>query len=658
MFPGFYRPRANFYKLPNDWFDLWIGLRRRSGQSRVIGPLKVAAYTIKWSWGYQNYGRPVRISYRNFQFGQQRAGRRLDRGTGLSSRGVQNALACLLELNVLERHEADGGDGPAYLPHLRPPEEDGDPFLGPSAEADGSGAWRGFDRPETNYFEVPALWTDLTSSVTSAAVVLAVEYFFRHTWGWHRNRDATRPVWMSAQEVAGGRRDRSGERYDDGIGYSVRSVRPALAEAVQRGWLVWRADGDTGRRQYALHLKGMRVADDGRFLAHADEEMDQEEPDLSQQSPLKEEPVALPPAGPEAPSDGVQSLRIQESPSNPTGEMAALQAQVAALTDAVVHLQELVRWMLEAAAGEESKAPPEDVKARGEGRKAEAGRCYSASYADRGSNSPGQKAAAKSGLSSGQGLKMGDAAAGDANPDGSGSGKKPDPALARLLDRLGVRGRRRRQVEASATYAAALAWALYAGAQPGLTRNKAGYVVQRLVEGEPSPAEFAPLAALPLETVTLFRRAVRYGGPYREAVPDGLLAQFRRWQRRFPFERVPLDDAPRRGADWDPPPARHVDGLEDLLGSVEVDPEAAWAAVCDALAARATAEDLEALHRCWVTTDETLRPSLSLWPPDGDPAAGKLLSTHEEAIRTALGGLGIRHELKMQTLVEPLDLEL
>jgi hypothetical protein len=234
-----------------------------------------------------------------------------------------------------------------------------------------------------------------------------------------------------------------------------------------------------------------------------------------------------------------------------------------------------------------------------------------------------------------------------------GAEEGPQTHTAALLDRLGVEGPKRRELEANGvSYAQALGSVLYAAQQPGLTRNKVGYVIGRLLAGEPIPGELAALAALPLETVALFRRAVRYGGPYREAIPAELQRPFHEWQRHFPLQARRPEESQRRGHNWDPGPVRKADGLEDLLGRVEVVPQDAWIAVCDALAGQVPAGDLAALRRCRVTGDDTLHPRLSLWPPDGDRAAAEVLAAHRDRISATLAGLGIHHRVEVQETLD------
>jgi len=316
VFPGFHRPRANFYRLPNAWFGAWRAARAAQDGGRIVGPLKTTEYVVKWTWGYQNFDRPLRISWHHFQYGRLTGKVRLDRGTGLSSRILGEALDTAVECGFLERY----GDArhPTYLPHLRPAAEDAVGFLSEGAEV----AMAGFETPKANYFLVPAIWTDLTSDVSSEALILATEYLFRHNFGWEGGWE--RPCWLTTEEIAAGRRYRSaaraGERYDEGIGYSERALRDALAEGVRRGWLVWQ-EMASGGRVYALHLKGMQVAEDGRFLGLAGDITDE-------RAPLAEAPVqALP-----APS---AAARPEQAAAADPARLAQLEAQVRALTQEV-----------------------------------------------------------------------------------------------------------------------------------------------------------------------------------------------------------------------------------------------------------------------------------------------------------------------------------
>jgi hypothetical protein len=65
-FPGFARPKSNFFRLPNDWFDVWRQSREALAQgsqpARIVGPLKIVEYVIKYTWGRTNFDEPIRLS--------------------------------------------------------------------------------------------------------------------------------------------------------------------------------------------------------------------------------------------------------------------------------------------------------------------------------------------------------------------------------------------------------------------------------------------------------------------------------------------------------------------------------------------------------------------------------------------------------------------
>jgi hypothetical protein len=257
-FAGFSRPRESFYRLPNAWFDILADLRAREQRRRIASLVRLVEYIIKWTWGRLDFEGYVRLTFDELQHGRvigRQAGRRLraDRGTGLPRSGLNEALSDALRYGLLERITDDHDAARvrhAYrvkiasedAPDERMP---GEPFLG-------------FRSPQTNYFIVPKLWTDLTADETSDVLILSVEYLFRHCWGWGR---ADETHWFTAEDVALGRPYRTlGEdgvrRYDRGIGYAVDTVRRALEAGVERGWLVWRmAVATSGREARAYTLR-------------------------------------------------------------------------------------------------------------------------------------------------------------------------------------------------------------------------------------------------------------------------------------------------------------------------------------------------------------------------------------------------------------------
>jgi len=266
MFTGFAYPEANWYRLPNDWFDIWADLRQQTGRARIKGPLLVTQYVIKHTWGWQNFATPVRLSWHDFQYGRRSGTRNLDHGTGLARRALRHALADVQAWGLLEHPRDDNGQPTyTYRPRMLPPNSDS-----PATWTDENtgGNWRGFAPPRSNFFKVPALWTDMSARLGSEVALLSVEYLFRHTWGWE-TWDG-RACWLTEDEIAHGRQyANGGERYDAGIGYSTRAVHDGLREAVAQGLLVWREDARQNARQYALYLQGMVIGDAGEFQGWA-----------------------------------------------------------------------------------------------------------------------------------------------------------------------------------------------------------------------------------------------------------------------------------------------------------------------------------------------------------------------------------------------------
>ena len=242
-FSGFSRPYENFYRLPNNWFDVLADLREDAGRRRIVSVVRLVEYIVKWTWGRLDFEGYIRLTFDEFQRGKVigRSGKeriRADHGTGLPRSGLSTAVRDALSYGLLER-STDERDAARVRHAYRVRVHQADDNL----EAACSSAFEGFQSPRTNYFVVPKIWTDLTSDEASDVLILAVEYFFRHCWGWGRRDEAN---WMAAEEVAHGRMYRrlteegGIRRYDRGIRYAVDAVRRALDTGVGRGWLAWR----------------------------------------------------------------------------------------------------------------------------------------------------------------------------------------------------------------------------------------------------------------------------------------------------------------------------------------------------------------------------------------------------------------------------------
>lgn len=137
----------------------------------------------------------------------------------------------------------------------------------------------------------------MSTRLSSEVAILSVEYLFRRTWGWE-TWDG-RACWLTEDEIAHGRQYATGEeRYDAGIGYSLRAVHDGLREALAQGLLVWRENArqnaSQNARQYALYLQGMVISDNREFCGW---DTSTPTPDSGTEplSSPQPDPVALPP---------------------------------------------------------------------------------------------------------------------------------------------------------------------------------------------------------------------------------------------------------------------------------------------------------------------------------------------------------------------------
>ncbi len=258
-FSGFSEPEDNWYRLPNNWFDIWHIIRNEHG-SRFAPMLKMTEYILKHTWGVGRFNGQVQLSADEIRSGRRRTKSvRFDHGTGISPSSVQNTSKVLAEFGLLEV-EQDQTDLARRLRTYRPRIH----------EENASELLIGFTLPTQNYFKVPKFWSDVTAKITSAATVLSVEYLFRHTWGFN-NKEG---VWLSANEIATGRLYSDGHRYDAGTGFTVVSVHRALKEAVALGLIVWteKYEGGISTRLFNLHIKGMCIDERGEYLGFSAEE--------------------------------------------------------------------------------------------------------------------------------------------------------------------------------------------------------------------------------------------------------------------------------------------------------------------------------------------------------------------------------------------------
>lgn len=95
-FSGFDRPEANWFRMPNKWTDITADIDN-------LAELKVVEYILRHTWGYQEYDIKKHITIDEFVNGRRRQdGQRIDKGTGLSERGVRYGLQKAVGKGLIE----------------------------------------------------------------------------------------------------------------------------------------------------------------------------------------------------------------------------------------------------------------------------------------------------------------------------------------------------------------------------------------------------------------------------------------------------------------------------------------------------------------------------------------------------------------------------
>jgi hypothetical protein len=107
QFPGFPRPRANHFPMPDIWIDICAYIDN-------LAELKVVQYVLRHTWAAYEYDVVRRITVNEFMYGivDEYTGERIDSGTGLSEQSVRNGLKKALAhgLLVCEEDHADRSD--------------------------------------------------------------------------------------------------------------------------------------------------------------------------------------------------------------------------------------------------------------------------------------------------------------------------------------------------------------------------------------------------------------------------------------------------------------------------------------------------------------------------------------------------------------------
>jgi len=261
-FQGFSEPKENYYRLPNNWFDFWHSFRAGFGD-RFAGPLKVLEYVLLHTWGQNQFDGRVRLSANEIHSGRKgKKSSRRDTGVGVSENAVRKAAEALAKfgvLNVSQNKKDPARKMRTYQPNL----------LSEDLQPEEDLLRVGFTRPTENYFKVPKSWIAVIRNIGSAAVILAVEYLIRHSWGY-RNQHG---IWLTAEEVANGRKYSDGRRYDNGTGFALATVQRALKQASEMGLVVWEEYFEDGIiiRKYNLRFQGMQADAKGMFLELTDD---------------------------------------------------------------------------------------------------------------------------------------------------------------------------------------------------------------------------------------------------------------------------------------------------------------------------------------------------------------------------------------------------
>ena len=124
MFPGFSKPEANFFRLPNEWTDITASITS-------LAEMKLVEYVLKHTWGYSEFDVVKKITTDEFMYGRKKKnGTRIDIGTGLSKPSVIEGLNNAVKHGLLEV-EIDDSDKARikkfYKLRMKTPTEEAEP---------------------------------------------------------------------------------------------------------------------------------------------------------------------------------------------------------------------------------------------------------------------------------------------------------------------------------------------------------------------------------------------------------------------------------------------------------------------------------------------------------------------------------------------------
>jgi hypothetical protein len=94
-FQGFVPPVDDYFRMPNEWINI-------CAEIKSLAELKIVQYVLRHTWGYQDYDGVRKLTLDEFMYGRKRRdGTRIDKGTGLSDRGVKDGIALAMEHGYL-----------------------------------------------------------------------------------------------------------------------------------------------------------------------------------------------------------------------------------------------------------------------------------------------------------------------------------------------------------------------------------------------------------------------------------------------------------------------------------------------------------------------------------------------------------------------------
>jgi hypothetical protein len=115
-FAGFDPPESNFWRLPNNWFDL-------AAHFTSWAEHKVIEYILRHTWGYHEYGIVKLITMDEFMHGRKRRdGSRLDAGCGMAENSIKKGIndAVAHGFLIVQTDDSDRGRiKKYYAPRMR-----------------------------------------------------------------------------------------------------------------------------------------------------------------------------------------------------------------------------------------------------------------------------------------------------------------------------------------------------------------------------------------------------------------------------------------------------------------------------------------------------------------------------------------------------------